>query len=176
MKIDLSLDGPIGAVLSDDRLHRYWLWRVWDRSLPLLVVCMFNPSTADARKDDPTILRLFRFATTWGYGGFLVINLYSYRSSDPVECKAEGENAFGDAQPEAWAQALDIAARQGSPVLVAWGNLASEADVAPFYQTANDLDLICLGLTKSGAPKHPAARGRERIPDDQQPIPFKRAA
>jgi hypothetical protein len=80
----------MGAVMSDESppLHRYWLWRIWSRSLPILVVCMFNPSTADARDDDPTIKRLCAFARAWGYGGILVINLRSYRTADPDECKA----------------------------------------------------------------------------------------
>jgi hypothetical protein len=29
-------------------------------------------------------------------------------------------------------------------------------------------DIYCLGTTSSGAPKHPLARGRHRVPRDQQ--------
>jgi hypothetical protein len=35
----------IGGV---DSCYRYELRRIWDDALPLLVVCMLNPSTADA--------------------------------------------------------------------------------------------------------------------------------
>lgn len=171
-----TLISLMGAVLSDDRAHRYWLWRIWTRSLPILVVCMFNPSTADARDDDPTIGRLCAFAQRWGYGGILVINLRSYRTADPDECKAMGKASCGDAQHDAWAHALDIAARQGTPILVAWGNLASADDAVPLYAAAPDIDLICLGLNGNGSPKHPMARGRNRVPDDQQPVEFRRAA
>ena len=37
------------------------------------------------------------------------------------------------------------------------------------------VDLVCLGLTKDGYPKHPMARGAHRIPRDQQPILWKSA-
>lgn len=168
------LIGVKAAVLSDDRMHRYWLFRIWDRQGDVLVACMFNPSTADDRRDDPTIKRLCAFAQRWGYGGLLVVNLHSYRSPYPdVIADLEPGQSRGDAQFEAWAHALDIASRQGSPVLAAWGALASEADAAPFLAAAADLDLICLGLTIGGHPKHPMARGRARVPDDQQPVPFR---
>lgn len=160
------------AVLSDDRLHRYWLARIWTRALPVLVVCMFNPSTADGQRDDPTVLRLCAWAKRWGYGGILVVNLYSLRTSDPHNVHGREREAFGDAQPEAWAAALDIAAKQGSPVLVAWGALGSHWAAKPFLAAAADLKLICLGLTNDGRPKHPMARGRSRVPDEQKPLPF----
>lgn len=164
------ITAPKMAVLSDCRRHRYWLVRQWDRAAPLLVVCMFNPSTADAQNDDPTIQRLCKWAKLWGYGGILVINLYSIRSSDPALVRAMEKEAWGDAQDQAIGYALGIAAEQKKPVLAAWGNLASPADIIPFMQAAKGIELICLGQTKSGAPKHPMARGKERIPDDQIPI------
>lgn len=164
------LMGPSGAVLSDDRIHRYWLWRIWDRSRPVLVCCMFNPSTADAKKDDPTIMRLCHFAKAWGYGGLLVVNLYSLRSSDPHHVRGNERQAYGPSQSDAIGHALAIADGDGSPVLAAWGNLANDFDIVPFRQAAIGIDLICLGTTQSGDPKHPMARGKHRIPDDQQPV------
>lgn len=162
------------AVLSDDRRHRYWLARIWSRTLPVLVVCMFNPSTADDKSDDQTIRRLCAWAKRWGYGGILVVNLYSLRSSDPTEVHGRERDAFGDAQPEAWAAALDIAAQQGTPVLCAWGALGSSFASKPFLAAAADLELICIGLTADGRPKHPMARGRSRVPDDQEPLVYER--
>lgn len=169
-----TLLGLSGAVLSDDRLHRYWLWRIWDRSLPVLVTCMFNPSEADERKDDPTIQNLCKFAKRWGYGGVLVVNLKTHRTPSPVELRAHERrgNAQGDAYEQAWSVALDIAAESNNPVLAAWGNYASEDDTAPFLEKvrAAGVDMICLGVTRGGSPKHPMARGQHRIPDDQKPV------
>jgi len=166
-----SLNSISGAVLSADQAYRYWLWRIWDRSLPLLVVCMFNPSTADHRKDDQTIGRCCHFAKAWGYGGILVINLWALRSSEPSMVRSvDPEDAWGDAQPQAWANAIEIARRQETPILAAWGNLGLEDDFNPFLDAADGVPLICLGTTESGMPKHPMARGKHRVPDRQQPI------
>ena len=54
----------------------------------------------------------------------------------------------------------------------AWGDLASDADIAPMVEQIGTLNLICLGTNASGSPKHPMARGKARIPDDQEPLPF----
>lgn len=172
-----EIDGMMGAILSADHEHRYWLWRIWERGKPLLIVCMFNPSTADSRKDDPTVMRLCQWARRWGYGGILIVNLHSYRSPDPsVIHTMKPGRSWGDAQPAALGHAIDLAAQQGSPILAAWGALADKRDVEPFRQAAQGVELICLGRTANGSPTHPMARGRARVPDDQQPIAFELAA
>jgi hypothetical protein len=171
---EFKIEGPRGAVLSRDRdrRHRYWLWRIWDRARPILVVCMFNPSTANARDDDPTIRRLCAWARRWGYGGILVVNLLSIRTSDPREARAFGRDAYGPAQAEAIAGAIMLAQEQGTPILAAWGANASAADAQLFLAPAEGFPLICLGRCAGGQPKHPMARGRSRIPDDQEPLPW----
>ena len=71
------------ATLSDCLQYRYTLTRQWDERLPLLAV-MFNPSTADAQVDDPTISLLSNIASHNGYGRLTVVNLIPYRSSTPA--------------------------------------------------------------------------------------------
>ena len=88
--IDISIRKS--AVLGGhDQRYRYELRRVWDDGLPLLVVCMLNPSRADHQVNDPTILALIHFARLWGYGGILVVNLWAYRASSPAEMMAASE-------------------------------------------------------------------------------------
>ena len=180
MTEEFKIDGLMGAVLSSDQDHRYWLWRIWARDLPLLVICMFNPSTADARKDDPTVMRLCGWARRWGYGGILIVNLHSLRSPDPqlihLRKMMDRSSTWGPAQHAALGWAIDLAAQQGSPILAAWGALAEAGDVEPFRQAAQGIELICLGRTANGSPTHPMARGRARVPDDQQPVAFELAA
>lgn len=58
-----------GATFSSDQKHRYSLERVWDVMRPSVVFIGFNPSTADAFLDDPTIRRCVGFANSpqrWG--------------------------------------------------------------------------------------------------------------
>lgn len=156
--------------------HRLELRRCWDESLPLLVVCMLNPSVADHKRDDPTILALIDFASRWGYGGLLVINLNSLRTSSPVEMMAAEHSQFDDrANERQWRIALDYAAHNGNRVLVAWGNdgvFRSRHLRFRAVAAEHRVELICLGLTSNLQPKHPMARGRHRIPRDQQPRPW----
>ncbi len=164
------------ANLSIDGLYRNELRRVWDAGLPLLVVVMLNPSTADAERDDPTLLALIWFAKLWGFGGLLVVNLRAYRTSKPAElfaAHASGENTIGPDNHRFVGEALDYAAASSGKVLVAWGtggaDLGLDAHVASRAR-ARGLQMVCLGRNRDGSPKHPMARGKHRIPRDQKPL------
>lgn len=163
------------AIISDCGQFRPVLTRIWDDTKPMLPVCMLNPSRGDAQIDDPTILQLIHFAKLWGYGGLLIVNLYDYRASKPQEMFAAPVKISADG--ERWAMNAIIYARDnGGKLLAAWGNHGQAQ--ANFYMEAarcNGVDLICLGTTQSGAPKHPMARGAHRIAPDQKPILWRAA-
>src|SRR5690606_14314462 len=72
-----------GAEFSACGTYRYRLWRIWDTDKPLLLWIMLNPSTADDKQLDPTCARCQKWAQTWGYGGFMVANVFALRSTDP---------------------------------------------------------------------------------------------
>ena len=167
------------AVISPCELFRYELRRVWDDTLPLLVVCMLNPSTADAEKDDPTLRELIHFARLWGYGGLLIVNLNARRTSSPAEMMAS-DASFGPENARHLAAAMEYARDHGGRLLAAWGNHGDFDDRAAWFCSrayhVYRLDLICLGTTKSWHPKHPMARGKHRIPRNQQPILWRAAA
>lgn len=165
----MAADPIKGAVLSDralDRagqpLFRFALWRVWDPRLPLLAVVMLNPSTADASRDDQTITRLVHFATVAGYGGFVVVNRYAYRATEPAALMAYGSvNAIGP-DNDNWIR-IAIADRN---VLVAWGAnwVAEDRLVEVEGLLLNHIitgRAFCLGYTKDGYPKHPARLGND---------------
>lgn len=156
---------------------RLTLMRVWDAGAHLLVVCMLNPSTADHESDDPTILALIHFAQLWGFGGLLVVNLHAFRTSSPALLKCAPDPVGARYNTPAIDDALQYARRTSGRVLVAWGN---DGDYRFrdewFVARASGIELICLGRTLSGQPKHPMARGQHRIPRDQQPLVFRKAA
>ncbi len=60
------------AVISYCGRYRYLLRRVWDWSKPRALICMVNPSTADARQDDATIRSCVHLLSAVGYGSFEV--------------------------------------------------------------------------------------------------------
>lgn len=161
------------AVISDCKLYRYELRRVWDDTKPMLPVCMLNPSWADADQEDMTLLALIHFAKLWGYGGLLIVNFYAFRSPSPKEMFAQGTKAFGPDNDNYIKAAIQYAAANGGKLLAAWGNDGNVGGYHTYFKLlARDsrVDLICLGTTQSGQPKHPMARGKHRIPRDQQPI------
>src|SRR5260370_2541514 len=49
---------------------------------------MLNPSKADAKVDDPTIIRNWRRAEAMGYGSLIVRNLGAGRATDPDDWMA----------------------------------------------------------------------------------------
>jgi hypothetical protein len=167
------------AIISICKLFRYELRRIWDDRLPLLVVCMLNPSVADDEVEDPTLRELIFFARRWGYGGLLIVNLYAFRSSSPKEMFARGLNAFGPDNDNYIKAAIEYAAANGGKMLAAWGN---DGNAGGYYiyvahlAREQKVKLICLGTTNSGQPKHPMARGKHRIPRDQMPIEWKEPA
>lgn len=71
------------AQYSPDCQHRYTLTRLWDGGKPMCAFIGFNPSTATAEQNDPTIRRCMAYAYRWGYGGLLMLNVCSYRATDP---------------------------------------------------------------------------------------------
>lgn len=70
-------------------------------------------------------------------------------------------------------QAIMLACSMAVRVIVAWGNDGAldgrDRKVLGMLRSAG-IQLQHLGLTQGGYPKHPLARGKYRIPADQQPI------
>lgn len=141
------------AVLSEDKAHRYLLRRQWAQGGRTTLFVMLNPSTADAEQDDQTIRRCASFAASFGCFGMEVVNLYSYRATLPDELRAQKYPTGGSEND----RHLREAVARAHIVICAWGANAQPA------RAAEVLDLIastgkipmCLGVTNSGAPKHP---------------------
>lgn len=154
---------------------------------PRSLVIGCNPSEGDASRDDPTILWLIAWHQLFGFGGFDLMNLYPFVSSDPRVCRERAERALGGpdwADRDAlWAATDDLVERAKSAhqVFVCWGAIAWDSDwvehVVEQIQTGTEPwpDLWCWGTTQSGAPKHPMARGVHRIARDQKPILWRAA-
>jgi len=165
-----------GADLSDCGTYRYTLWRHW-KLFPQACVLwlMLNPSIADHTQDDPTIKTCIHFSQLWRYDGMFVGNLYALRSPHPDALKKHQDPVGPDNRR--WLQHMtDPEGRLAkvSLVVCAWGNNAPAARVAQVLRQISrpGLRFAHLGLTKSGAPKHPLARGVHRIPREQHPIYF----
>lgn len=146
-----------GAIFSHCGRYRYTLTREWNGSTSPLTFIMLNPSTADASVDDPTIRRCIGFARTRGFGGLRVLNLFAFRSTDPVHMKADPDSVGPDNDMHLGA-ALKAAKGANAPVVAAWGvhgvHNGREAVVRGLAQECG-VALMCLGVTKYGHPRHP---------------------
>lgn len=156
--------------------YRYSLTRIWSPGTGRMCSIMINPSTADGKVNDQTLLRNIHFARAWGYGELEVVNPFAKRSPYP-KALLECEDPVGPKNDEA----IETALENASLYLVAWGNPPSKAllqrikaieTLIIHRAIQKGVQVVCLGLTMHGYPKHPHARGVHRVRDDQQPIPY----
>ena len=164
-------DRAADAVFSPCGHYRWWLERRWDSQRPALLFIGLNPSRADGERDDPTLRRLQGFARAWGFGGLEVLNLFARISASPVLLRrcADPVGSENDLWLEQRLQALPADAA----VWLGWGNggawrerdqqvLALIGEVLP---PEGGVQLLALGLTASGQPRHPLY-----VPGDAQPL------
>lgn len=142
----------MSAVISSCGKYRYDLRRGGNDLLPFV---MLNPSTADSKQDDPTIRRCVGFAKREGNNGIVVRNLYAWRSKSPQALKSaiiSGIDVIGP-ENDYWLQQLAIASKR---VVCAWGGFADVQRARQVVSLLKDsCELVCLGVTASGAPRHP---------------------
>lgn len=79
-----------------------------------------------------------------------MVNLFAYRATEPKDLR-KADDPVG---PDNDAILLAIAAK-GPDVICAWGSNADPARAFAVRRIFQRRTLHCLGLTKSGQPKHP---------------------
>ena len=140
-----------GAEFSECGLYRYKLWRIWDESLPLVMYIGLNPSTANETSNDNTITKLCKISRHNGYGGFYMMNCYTYIATKPekliIDLDTNNKNN--------WLLKM-IYESHCKDVVFAWGNFPI------VVQNGRDKEMIamfpkalCLKINKNGSPKHP---------------------
>ena len=149
------------AIFSPCQRYRYWLRREWPIPPDLFMgkyhkpvvkqVCFIglNPSTADAKQNDPTINRCIAFAKSWGYSSLVMVNLFAMRSPNPKDLFSADDPIGGPRTDELIQEAV-----QASDVAVAmWGTEGSfmGRGMAVSRQYPQ---LECLDISLGGHPKH----------------------
>jgi serine/threonine protein phosphatase 1 len=144
---------------SEDNSLRYVLGTKGNNPL---VVLGLNPSTADDKKSDPTVTKVMGFAERAKNDGFMMINLYPLRATDPGNLPKE----FNSEHHKANLEAIDTALTDYPEidVLVAFGGNG----IIRSYLKDCLKDIIAIigkrkvnwykigSLTQSGHPKHPS--------------------
>lgn len=145
----------IGVNFSPCRTWRYTLERQVSLCEGTLLVMGVNPSTADEKKNDPTIRKDIGFAERWGFGQLLKGNLFGFRSTD-IRGLTGAEDAVGP-ENDYWLQKM---VNQADLIVVAWG---ATGKLPPrlrnrwrdFVLLAAPRNLYCLGVNADGSPLHP---------------------
>lgn len=137
-----------GAHFNEDRTKRYLLWRLWDNTLPLLMVDCLNPSVADETKNDPTVSRMVNYAMSCGYGGLYLCNLFPIKSTNPkLLFKSNPVDKYNDGV------VLETRGKVET-CIVAWGN---HGLINGHGKKMAELlaPVKCFKVTKKGMPQHP---------------------
>ena len=137
------------AVFSQDRIHRYVLTREWDLQKPPVMVVALNPSTADEKRNDPTVRRCIGFAKGWGFGKLIMTNIFAFRATLPRDL-FNSENPKGDMN-DSWLKKLS---KEAGKVVLAYGNHGK------FLNRHDEILKIiknpyCIKKSKTGMPMHP---------------------
>ncbi len=151
-----------GAQFSDCQKYRYALWRIWDRSKPLIMFIGLNPSTADHINDDPTIRRVKKFAADWGYGGVYMMNLFAFVTPYPEELK-KCDDPIGE--NDGW---LEKISSQCEKIIFAWGSFPEATERAEFV--LNNFNGHALIINQDGSPRHPLY-----VPANVKPVPYSKS-
>ena len=138
------------ARFSPCRTWRYTLHRVWGEGQGLLMVIGLNPSTADEVKNDPTVTRCINYARAWGFRGLIMMNAFAFRTTFPRVLKNAPDPVGPD--NDFWLRRM---AYQAQLILAAWGNHGLWLDRQDRVLSLMDREVHCLGVTKTGAPRHP---------------------
>ena len=158
------------ARFDPTRTYRYSLRRAWEPRAGRALFVMLNPSTADERREDPTIRRCIGFAKRAGLGSLEVVNLFAYRTPYPRVLTQAGDPVGPQND-----RTLRAAVRRADRIVVAWGNGAPDrasreqlaVRVAAFRTLVGGAAVDCLGLTRQGQPRHPL-----RLPRTQPFLPW----
>lgn len=145
------------AIISPCGAYRYTLTRKWDKHRRRALFVGLNPSTADAEVDDATIRRLIGFSKDLGFGGFTIVNLFAFRSTDPKNL-TKAVDAIGPEND----RYLNLAFERHAVIIPMWGAngglLDRDKQVIEILRNTpvNPIRrVVCFGTTKAGHPKHP---------------------
>ena len=141
------------AIFSTCQQYRYFLSRQISLTGGSILFIGLNPSTADHRYDDPTIRRLRGFTERNGFGSFGIVNLFAYRSADPVLMKGFSDPVGPDNDAE-----ILKAAKSADLIVAMWGNHGRHkkrhVEVMSLIVDLG-IPIKCFGHNNNGTPKHP---------------------
>ena len=137
-----------GAIFSNDKKYRYVLWRIWNNDLPKLMFIGLNPSTANQHKNDNTINRIKGLCVSLGFGGFYMLNLFTYITAYPRELN-ECLDPVGPSD-----KYISMYIEKVNKTVLCYGSFKQAKNRAIEVKHLLN-DVYCLGINRDGSPLHP---------------------
>lgn len=146
--------------------YRYDLSRIWDQEHNGLLYAYIgvNPSTANASIDDATVRKWIGFTQRNDGRGFIVGNVFAYRSTDVKQLANENDPV---GVQNNWY--LNQIMEQADIIVPCWGSINKVPKELQyrFDEVHRLIDthkckgkpVLCFGTTKNGSPKHPLMLG-----------------
>ncbi len=127
-----------------------------------LIVIGLNPSTASDQEPDNTMRRIMGFAENNGFDGFIMINLYPQRSTNPKNLDGQLNEQIHKINLTHIEELAEQVKSKPPTILLGFGNNIERrpylkkclVDIVTKLQTANP-QWKCISLTKKGHPGHP---------------------
>jgi len=143
------------AEFSDNELYRYWLKRVWDENKEIGVFIALNPSKATELKCDQTMCNINNLAIQWDWGGFYILNLFAFMSTDKNHM-LKSQNPVGDQNDKIIKKLCSIS----NNIILAWGEETPKLvkdRASSVKQILKELkkDVLCLKKNKGSGYQHP---------------------
>lgn len=154
------------AIFSKDNKHRFVLSRDWAPQGEVLTFIMLNPSIGNESILEHTTQTCAIRAKQWGYSGILILNLFSYISTNPNDltkvCHPEGD-------PHNIYMIKNIIRElpEQADIIAAWGRMGKLFNRDKQVIEAINRPLLCLGINQDGTPSHPL-----HLPYKNLPRPF----
>lgn len=129
---------------------------------PKLFVIGLNPSTATQEKADSTVTKVKKIASSNGYNGFTMLNLYPVRSTNYNNLSIAADNSLYLKNIK---KIIKNISEVSSPTIwVAWGEPITSRSyfiqaVIDIHKKSKSLNVNWVNygtLTKSGHPRHPS--------------------
>jgi len=133
-------------LFSNEKKCRFSLERIWDSNKKQALVIGINPSFADQKLDDPTVSKLITLCRYNDFGGFILLNLFPFISTQPIAL----DRTVGLKKNRIL---LENFVSKSESIICIWGNTLGQ--MPETYNFLNAHNLLCFGTNKNGSPKHP---------------------
>ena len=154
------------AEFSDDELYRYWLKRVWDEDKEIGIFIALNPSKATELKCDQTMCNINNLALQWGWGGFYILNLFAFMSTEK-EQMLKVQNPIGDKNDEM----IKTICKKSNNIVLSWGEekpklVKNRASSVKQILKKINANVVCLSKNAGSGYQHPCII---KVEDFKQP-------